>query len=189
MPTFDHRLIAVVDESSPRAGAGVYYIVTAAVVLDAAVVHDRLAWVVGERKSPFHYRREGPEALERMVASLEEADVMATVLWRSVGRRGQVKARRELLAAHARRLADDGVTHLLIESGDSASDERDRGTLLDTFADSEGVPFRYDWRSKDEPLLWIADAICGMTARHLLGESSAHFDRLSRAGVIEVANG
>ena len=182
-------VLAVIDESSPVAGAGVYYIVTAAVVLDWSNIRHRVVGVVGERTSPFHYRREGPEAIERMATVLEEAELVASVLWRPVARRGQVAARRGLLAAHARRLADDGVTHLIIESGDGTSDQRDRQTLLDTFAADGGVPFRYDWRSKAEPLLWIADAICGITAEHLLGNCNAIFDRLAHAGIIEVANG
>ncbi len=183
------EVLAVIDESSPVAGAGVYYIVTAAVVFNWSSVRHRVAGVVGERTSPFHYRREGREAIERMATVLEEAEMMASVLWRSVARRGQVAARQDLLAAHAHRLADDGVTHLIIESGDAASDQRDQETLLDTFAADSGAPFRYDWRSKAEPLLWPADAICGVTAEHLLGRSNEIFNRLSDAGVIEVSNG
>ena len=124
-----------------------------------------------------------------MATVLEEAELVATVLWRPVARRGQVEARRDLLAVHARRLADDGVTHLIIESGDETSDQRDRDTLLGTFAPDGGVPFRYDWRSKAEPLLWVADAVCGVTAEHLLGRDGAIFERLAGAGIIEVANG
>lgn len=182
-------VVAVIDESSPVAGAGVYYVVTAAVIFDWPNIRHRVAGVVGERTSPFHYRGEGPEAIERMAAALEEAEPMATVLWRSVARRGQVAARRDLLAAHARRLADDGVTHLIIESGDETSDRRDQETLLEAFAADGGVPFSYDWRSKAEPLLWIADAICGVTAEHLLGRSNAIFERLADARIVEVSNG
>lgn len=181
-------VVAVIDESSPVAGAGVYYIVTAAVVFDWADVRHRVAGVVGERTSPFHYRREGSEAIERMATVLEESELMASVLWRPVSRRGQVAARRDLLAAHALQLANDGASHLIIESGDGTTDRRDRQTLLDTFAGDGGVPFRYDWRSKAEPLLWVADAICGVTAEHLLGRSNAIFDRLADTGIIEVAN-
>lgn len=181
-------VVAVIDESSPVAGAGVYYVVTAAVVFDPSNIRHRVGGVVGERTSPFHYRREGPEAIERMVALLEDTGLMASVLWRPVARRGQVGARRDLLAAHARRLAHDGITHVIIESGDEISDQRDQETLLNTFATDGGAPFRYDWRSKAEPFLWIADAICGITAEHLLGRSNAIFDQLANAGIIEVVN-
>lgn len=181
-------VLAVIDESSPVAGAGVYYVVTAAVVFDPSNIRHCVSGVVGERTSPFHYRREGPEAIERMATLLENMELMASVLWRPVARRGQVVARRDLLAAHARRLAHDGVTHVIIESGDETSDQRDQEILLDTFATEGGVPFRYDWRSKAEPLLWIADAICGVTAEHLLEGDHTIFDRLANAGIIEVDN-
>lgn len=123
-----------------------------------------------------------------MATLLEDIELVASVLWRPVARRGQVAARRDLLAAHARRLAHDGVTHVIIESGDETSDQRDPETLLDTFATEGGVPFRYDWRSKAEPLLWIADAICGITTEHLLEGNHTVFDRLANAGIIEVDN-
>jgi len=181
-------MVAVIDESSPAAGPGVYYIVTAAVIFNPCVVQDRIASVVGERKSPFHYRREGPAALERMATALEELEVMASVLWRPAGRRGQVAARRGLLTAHARQVADDGITHLIIESGNATSDRRDQDTLLDAFAGSGQIPYPYDWRSKTEPLLWVADFVCGVTAQHLLGGGNSHFDRLASAGIIDVRN-
>lgn len=56
-------VLAVIDESSPVAGAGAYYVVTAAVVFDPSNTRHRVGGVVGERTSPFHYRREGPEAI------------------------------------------------------------------------------------------------------------------------------
>ena len=110
--------------------------------------------------------------------------------WREAGVPAELLARAgiNLLAAHARRLVNDGATHLIIESGDATSDQRDRETLLDTFAGS-GVPFQYDWRSKDQPLLWIADAVCGIASEHLLSGDNEIFDRLANAGIIEVANG
>lgn len=181
-------VVAVIDESSPEVGGGIYYIVAAVVIFDWPDVGERVRQVIGGRTSHFHYRSEGREVIRRMASVLEEAGVVSSVLWRSVGRRHQVGARRDLLAAHARRLAHDGVTHLIIESGDAATDQRDQSTLLDTFAGS-GIPFSYDWRSKSEPLLWIADAVCGIACEFLLGDSSEIYDRLADAGVIEVSNG
>ena len=54
---------------------------------------------------------------------------------------------------------------------------------------SSGVPFQYDWRSKAEPLLWIADAVFGIASEHLLSGDNEIFDRLANAGIVEVANG
>ena len=59
---------------------------------------------------------------------------------------------------------------------------------LDAFGNDGGVPFRYDWRSKAEPLLWIADATSGIVAAHLLGQRSNHYDRLSAGGLIDVGS-
>jgi len=47
-----------------------------------------------------------------------------------------------------------------------------------------GVPFVYDWRSKAEPLLWIADAIAGAVGEHVSGKDDQWFARLDAAGVI-----
>ena len=180
-------LIAAIDESSPEVGGGIYYIVAAVVIFDWPDVRERVRSVIGARTSHFHYRREGREAIGRMAAVLEESGAVASVLWRSVGRRGQVEARRDLLAAHARRLASDGVSHLIVESGDAATNQRDRRTLLRTFSDGV-VPFSYDWRSKSEPLLWAADAACGIASEFLLDGGSETYDRLAAAGTIEVSN-
>jgi len=78
----------------------------------------------------------------------------------------------------------DGVAHLTIESRGEREDGRDRGVLLDTFRGTGGVPFSYDWRTKAEPVLWIADAIAGACRAHLSGGSPDWHDRLVATGVI-----
>ena len=182
-----HGVVAVVDESSRTAGAGVYYILSAVLIPEPSTVMRALDHVVGDRRRPFHYTEEGPEALERMVRLFESETLLATVLWSSVGRRGQVTARQNLLAEHVRRCAGERVGHLIIETGDDAGNTRDLSVILDHFHDHGGVPFRYDWRSKAEPLLWIADAACGMAADYLLDKRPEHHERLRARGLIEVA--
>ena len=44
----------------------------------------------------------------------------------------------------------------------------------------------YDWRSKSEPLLWLADAVCAIAAESLLGHRMEYHERLEAAGLIEV---
>lgn len=182
-----HGVIAVVDESSPVAGAGVYYILSAVVIPEPATVIGALEQVVGARRRPFHFSEEGPEAIERMVGVFEDAGLVATSLWSSVGRRGQVAARRKLLHEHVRLCADQSVGHLIVEGGDDAGNERDRSVILDAFQADGGVPFRYDWRSKAEPLVWIADAASGIAAAHLLGRRAEYYERLHARGLMEVA--
>jgi hypothetical protein len=60
----------------------------------------------------------------------------------------------------------EGAGHVIIESGDAATDGRDKATLLDTHRNDGGVPFTYTWATKAEPLLWLADAIAGAVGEH-----------------------
>ena len=178
--------VAVMDESAHEAGAGIYYNLTVVRIPEPAGVLPGLSEVVGDRPRPFHLSEEGPDAIERMMDLIESAGLVGTTLWSSVARTGQVAARRYLLREHALRCAADGVDHLSIEGGGDVSNQRDRSVILDTFRGDGGVPFRYDWRSKAEPALWIADAVAGSVAAHLLGGPAEHYDRLSAAGLIAV---
>ncbi len=182
------QMVAVMDESVPAAGAGVYYILSAVVVCDPVNVAGAARQVVGERRRPFHYAKEGPEIVERMLSLIEEEVLMATCLWSPTGRRGQIATRGELLREHAQKCEEVGVDHLIIESGDETTDLRDQAALLDTFREDGDIPYRYDWRSKAEPLLWIADAASGIAAEHLLGRKADCYQRLETAGLIEVVN-
>ena len=182
------QTVAVMDESAPATGSGVYYILSAVVVCDPVNVAGAVRKVVGERRRPFHYAKEGPETVERMLALMEDEALMATCLWCPAGRRGQIAARKMLLREHARKCEAAGVDHLIIESGDDTTNQRDQAGLLDTFREDGDVPYRYDWRSKAEPLLWIADAASGIAAEHLLGRRTDYFQRLEAAGLIEVIN-
>lgn len=120
-----------------------------------------------------------------MISLIEEHGVIAHVRVKATSRRGQVRARRELLAGLARDLAREGIGHLAIESQGGREDGRDRAVLLDTFRDAGGAPFTYDWRTKAEPLLWIADAIGGSCREHLVGQNSERHDQLVASGVLD----
>ena len=78
-----------------------------------------------------------------------------------------------------------GVGHVVIESQGAREDGRDRASLLDTFRRSGGVPFTYDWHTKAEPLLWVADAVGGACRGHLIGRNSEPFERLQAMGAID----
>ena len=182
------QTVAVMDESVPAAGPGVYYILSAVVVCDPVKVAGAVRKVAGERLRPFHYANEGPKIVERMLSLVEDEALMATCLWCPTGRRGQIAARGGLLREHAQKCEEVGVDHLIIESGDETTDLRDQAALLDTFREDGDIPYRYDWRSKAEPLLWIADAASGIAAECLLGRRTDYYQRLEAAGLIEVIN-
>lgn len=184
---YEGHLIAVLDETSPVAGAGVYYVVTTAIVLEPSAVLDEIDGLFDDptRKRPFHWHKEGPAARDRILRIIEEVGVVAYSRYQSVGRKRQIASRGELIVALADELVGQGVDHLIIEAGDKRTNTRDRTSLLEHFREDGGVPFHYDWRSKQERLLWLADGINGAIKEFLTGEDVSHLERLMASGVLE----
>lgn len=182
---FPAGIVAAIDEASAEVAGGVHYVLTSAVIVETDLILPDLRSLVASRERTFHWRDEGPVMREQMMSLVESHGVVAHVRVRATSRRGQMRARRDLLANLAADLVGDGIEHLTIESQGPREDGRDRGVLLDAFRESGGVPFTYDWRTKAEPLLWIADAIGGVCREHLIGRSSSRHDRLQAAGVID----
>ena len=138
-------VVAAVDESARELDDGAWcYIVAAVVVRDWRTVQEEALAVTDGRKAGYHHHKEGVQAKERMAAVLRKSGAHGTALWQMTHTTGQVDARRALLSEQARRLPLAGVKHLLVESGDRTSDQRDSETLLDAFAGDGRVPFRYD---------------------------------------------
>ncbi len=138
------------------------------------------------RKRPFHWTGEGPIARWRMLDVILDSGIVAVAYYAHISRRGQRSVRNEMLPRASRWAADEGVEHLVIEASDDVTMSRDQHTLLDTFRESGGVPFGYDWRSKSEPLLWIADAVAGAVGEFVIGKDDQWFNRLSAAGAIHL---
>lgn len=183
---FNGELIAVLDETSPAMGSGVYYVVSCAVILNDMGIGIGLKGLFADtpnRKQPFHWHKEGPVARGKMIELITGHSVVAISRYQSVGRKGQARARQLLLPAIAEDLERERIDHLVIESGDAATDARDRTALLDHYRDRGGVPFTYDWRTKNEPIVWIADAINGMVHDYFT-KNTSHLDRLISAGVM-----
>jgi hypothetical protein len=101
-----------------------------------------------------------------------------------VARNKQVSARQSLLVHLADDLHTEGVEHLIIESVDEVTNSRDKTSLLTHFENHGGVPFHYDWRSKNEQLLWVADAINGALHDYYVHDHPAWFMQLCEAGVL-----
>jgi hypothetical protein len=80
----------------------------------------------------------------------------------------------------------DGASLLLIESRGADEDLRDRAVILDTLNElGTSGRLAYEWRSKSEPLLWLADGICGVVRQHLLQSDESAFQELKAGGVID----
>ena len=181
---------AVVDESSPQnAAGGVSYVVAVAAMFDPTSVLGALDGLfTADRQRPFHWEREGLVARERIIEIASEAEVVATAYYSHVARRGQKHARTEMIGRIARRAADDGVDHLIIEASDQATIGRDQHAILQTFDGVGGAPYSYDWRSKSERLLWIADAIAGAASEFVTASDSTWADKLVAAGVLTIVS-
>ena len=142
-----------------------------------------------DRRRPFHWEREGTIARTRIIGIAAEIGVVATADYAHVGRRGQSSARQAMLAEMVRDAAANRVEHVVIEASDAATVDRDRVTLLRTFEGTGGVPFRYDWRSKSERLLWFADAIAGAVGEFVVGKDARWWQMLDDLGVVSLRPG
>jgi hypothetical protein len=175
---------ASVDESTPSDAHGVFYVVTAAMLLinpDDAEAALREVVAVKDRTRPFHWRLEGIEARERMTKTLGEIGAVAHVsIAYPTGRKRQEEARSAGLVEVVDASVAEGVTTVLIESRTAELDWRDRRSLAHHM--TAGVVC--EWHPKTHPLLWAADAVCGAVKEHLLQESNDALDEMRRAGVI-----
>ena len=102
------------------------------------------------------------------------------------GRRRLNAARSSGIAKISPQMLHAGVTHLHIESRGLRQDEHDKATILDVPNNlGSSGSLNYDWHGKEEPFLWMADAIRGVVREFLLGtEDAGYFDRLQKTGVI-----
>ena len=175
-------VIALVDEVAPEDKGGIYYVVTAAVLLaeeaDARGVLSEL--LPADRKRPFHWHTEGRTTREAMMGCIDRLGIVAHVcVHYPTGPRRQESARAAAFEELLPVLIDDGVDHLIIESRARAQDGRDKQAILEVLRRTETPSaITYEWRGKAEPLLWIADAIAGSVRDHLLGDTDLWLDSL-----------
>ena len=177
-------VIAYVDESARPGPEGVYYLVTAGVVVGADPEQARRT--LAKLRPPqgrFHWRQERERGRLAMLDAMAELGTAAFVAWRyPIGKRRQEEARRRCLTTLLDDLRHEGVDELVIERReDRALNSADRQTILDgQHAGLIAPDLRYRFEApKAEPLLWVPDAIAGAVGLHLAGVTSAYYDRLS----------
>ena len=182
------ELVAVVDESTPSNSAGgITYVVSVSAIFDpteAARAMGRL--FLPGRIRPFHWAKEGPLARNRMMDEIAGLGVSSVAYFAHVGRTKQISARLEMLARAADHVGREGVDHLVIEASDERTVRLDNNVMLAYATKQDDAPYVYDWRSKHEPLLWIADAIAGAVGEYLVEKDPQWFDRLVRDRVVSL---
>lgn len=176
-------MIAVIDETSPEVGGAILYAVVSCVMIeDEAAAKQACAGVIGDRQRSFHWNKEGPNAREAMVRCMESVGVLARAVVVQCGRKSQEAARAVALADTIDHVLNEGCMSVLIESRTPRDDGRDRSVILDTLTGREdATDFAYDWRTKSEPLIWVADAVGGAVREHLVGTEPEWYDPISKA--------
>jgi hypothetical protein len=187
-------VIALIDESIRFADRPTHYVVAAVMFAgEPSAIRTRIAMVVSQdpdRSRPFHWATEGTRARQAMVQCAHAINaVVHTGIYYPTGRRDQEQARAILLAdVLLPQLLNAGVTELLIESRDNhrgrlgAQDARDLQTIRNYLRPWRGSP-TFSWVGKDEPLLWIADAVAGAAREHADGTDRRWLEALVDAGV------
>ncbi len=156
-------LVAVVDETEVQSVDGLIYVVAAVVLSGSeAAAHSMRALVSAPgRTRPFHWKKEGSQNQAGARQLIRRHAVGTHVLAQATSRSGTERARAALMTELVARLVNDGIDNLVIESRGTKSDERDRAVILDRLRGLASCEFSYRWSSKNEPLLWYADALAG----------------------------
>ncbi len=180
------QIVAVIDETAPADRRGIYYVVTAGLLFDVDRIRAGLDSVIpGGRKRPFHWATEGSRSRERMLELIIDTGVVAhVVVHYPTGRRRQEEARRAAIGELLPLVVAEGADELIIESRSNREDQRDRESVIEALHRTDpGILYR--WENKTEPLLWVADALCGMVKEYVLGEDTATFERLQATNVVD----
>jgi hypothetical protein len=177
-PAAEFTLSAWVDESVVVGGTkhpyGAYTL--AAAVTETAAADDiradlrRLTLTQGGR---LHWVDESNKRRDRIAAAIAAVDLAAIVTVGSpVHRSKQERARRCCMERLFYELGLMGVNRVCLESRTATPDQRDL-RLLDYARDKGVVPagLKVDFaRPKDEPMLWLPDAVAGAVTASNLGE-------------------
>lgn len=154
-------MIAVIDETTIESGKGfIYVIASVAIIEDATLAQMTLAGVTQGRQRPFHWVKEGPEARQRMVAAVDQLGAIAAGFQQGCGRRGQDKTRSILLADALLWAVGEGADGVIIESRGRKLDVQDKRVVKQLRSAGHPIP-DVRWDTKSNPLLWLADSVCG----------------------------
>ncbi|MFD7310186.1 hypothetical protein [Promicromonospora sp. NPDC059942] len=189
----DFRLHAWVDESmrAARDGADGIYLMAAAVADPTACddVRDNLRAMTEKKAERLHWRHETPERQAKIAAVIGNHDIVnLVVVGMPLDARRQERARAICAERLLYELDDLGVAHVWLETRHQALNQRDlrlvkalRGKR--SISSSIRVEFA---RPKDEPMLWIPDAVAGAVNGARSGAADV-LDDMGRISIIDIA--
>ncbi|MFD2797173.1 hypothetical protein ACFS27_26685 [Promicromonospora vindobonensis] len=185
----DFRLHAWVDESMRAAQNDTdgIYLMAAAIADPSACdeVRDGLRAVTEKKAERLHWRHETPERQAKIAATIGNHDVVnLVVVGTPLDARRQERARRICTERLLYELDALGVAHVWLEARHPALNERDL-RLVKALRGKRSISssIRVDFaRPKDEPMLWIPDAVAGAVNGALSGAASV----LADMGIIDL---
>lgn len=178
------------DESAYSDAADVgTYLIAAALLFDEAVDESRHAMSrLQSRSEPkVHWRADSPARHHQVVGVLKEMPVEGFVVVRNSAGEAPERRRRKCLERLLPELDNLGCQALTLESRGRADDRRDMNMVAALRAQrvlSAGLRVDHLAGPKD-PLLWLADALCGAVADHRRGET-AYLNAISASVTVEV---
>jgi hypothetical protein len=135
-------------------------------------VRDRMAQLRRPSEKKLHWRGDSRARHERVLRELAGADVDAVVVVR-IGRQDERPERQRRKCLEHFLGALGGIDHLTLESRGSGLDRRDRD-LIDALRASRRLGgLRVDHApGPADPMLWMADAVCGAVVASRTGDAS-----------------
>lgn len=174
-------MISLIDESVVEHPTGFVYVI-ASVVLDSDMneIRETLRHQVllNGRVRPSHWSEEGPRVRTFLCELCETISTVGQTFVSPCGRKGQESTRVRLLEESLTWAHTEGSSEVFIESRGETLDKRDRRTVKN-YSSTRNITLRVQWRTKNEPLLWLADSLAGATRENLMSPvSSPLADRL-----------
>ena len=180
-------MIAFIDETQAdlRQGDARYVLIAAAVVKgEADRTRDDLRRLLLPRQRRLHWNEERAARRDRIVEAISRMEFTSYAAVEPYARPTlEQRARASCFHALLPALVDAGVVEVVVERRDEHLDRADRQTIAAMIRYGQ-MPreFRYRFsRPGDEPLLWLADALAGVTRESLLG-SRSYLDQLGGKG-------
>ena len=176
----------IIDESGDDLGDSHRYVIGAGVLLPSAGRLDsvrvevaQLLTLTANRSRPFHWLQEGPVLRSAIVELIGRLDLQVYAVLGSAPSRHRIElVREECLRELFRSVRHHDVERVVIESRERSTrvvgqNRRDFGTLIEARHAGELRPaVHYEWAPKEDPLVWLADAVAGAVLASERGEAN-----------------
>ena len=178
------------DESIGESARGHIYVIAGALLLEADSLEDptcaemrqKVEAILNGREKPFRWKDEGVEKKGAMIGLIESEACAIAAISEPGMRFHQRQMRAECLRSICVTLAEEGATSLVIESRrEQDSDDTD---TVQAAKKQELLPSSFPeptFAGKEEPLLWLPDAIAGAIREGETQTNGSWTERLTKS--------